>query len=130
MTLTFQLDTEEKKKAGLPIIAAWQAAIKGATDEIKSIEKQMRDKCPDLASKLLSVEEKKKKLTKNLKETIAGIDREPYTVKANVIVQPAEEPGYIEFIENSGTGIVLMKEPGLANQIEMDIENEDENEEF
>ena len=116
-TMQFELNTEEKEKAGLKIISARQKVIEGLEDEVKNIENIMRKKCPDLAEKLTLAEKKLKVQRKFLKDSISGLKRKPFTIYADVIVQPSSKLGYLEFVENSGTETVMLEEPGLENQI-------------
>jgi len=116
-TLKFVLDTEEKKKAGLSIIASRQKLVEGYSLEKNNLVDMLKKASPDLAEKLLVCEKNFAAEKKILKETIAGIKNEPFTVIANVIVQPSKTPGYIEMVDNMGTGIILLVEPGIESDI-------------
>jgi len=116
-TQGFVLDTEEKKAIGLKIIAHRKNLIADGKKAIECLIDELKKASPEIAQKLQVEENELKLQKKHLKDSIAGLTDEKITVIADVIVQPAEEQGYLEFIENTGTEVVLLKEPGTEDQI-------------
>jgi hypothetical protein len=116
-TMKFELDTKERKEVGLDIVSHRQKQVEVLEDNKERLLEEMRSQCPEIALQLTAVENNLKKQKKHLKDTNSGLRRKPFSVIADVIVQMSETKGYIEFIENSGTGVVLLEESGTEDQI-------------
>ena len=105
------------EKTGLQIISSRQKVIDDLSYEKDYVIEDMKEKCPELAAKLLAIESNLKVQKKYLKESLEGLKNKPFTMFADVIVQPSSTAGYIEFIENNGTETVLLEIPGTSDDI-------------
>lgn len=126
LTESFELDTDEKKQAGLAIISERQNRVQDLKDESSRLLDAIRKESPELNSELIKIEKELARQKKHLKESLGGLKKEPFTVVADVMVQPALQMGLLEFIENTGTGIVLLEVPGTPDQIIIPEETETE----